>query len=113
MTGPIQSLGTEWGRALRADFWLRAAELALGLPDAPIHDRIVITDVRFANEAAWIGAHGGLVVRVQRDSGPVAAHVSEQEVDTIVPWALLHNDGSLQSLHHQVDVLVGKLEATA
>jgi hypothetical protein len=107
-----QTLGTEWGRKLIAeDLWLRMADLCLGLPDAPIHDRIVVHDVRFPNEAAWIEQHGGVVVRVKRDTEPVREHVSEQLHDQIVPWAGIENTGSLFALYDQLDQLVETLEA--
>jgi hypothetical protein len=111
----MQTLGTEWGRQLRPDFWLRIAELALGLHagSSPIHDRIVITDVRFPNEAAWIEQHGGYVVRVVRAAEPVDRHESELHIEQIVPAACLDNTGTERDLHDQVDALMHRLEATA
>jgi len=48
--------------------------------------RFVVTDVRFRNEAAWIHAWRGTIIRVVRD-GVVAAdpswHISEREVSLI------------------------------
>lgn len=110
----MQTLGTEWGRHLRDDFWLRAAELTLGLHPGgtPIHDRLVISDVRFPNEAAWIESKGGFVVRVLRSSAePVARHESEQHIEAIVPWARIDNNGTLRDLHDQVYEMVHRLEA--
>ncbi|WP_287880476.1 hypothetical protein, partial [Acidovorax sp.] len=77
----MQTLG-DWGRALHADWWITILARRLGLdggPDsAPVHDRIVITDVRMPNEAAWVLQHGGLLVRLHREqAGPVRAHDSD------------------------------------
>ena len=41
----MQTLGTEWGRTLDLDFWVKVWRASL--PDAP---RIVVDDLRFANE---------------------------------------------------------------
>lgn len=79
----MQTLGTEWGRdQCHPDLWVRQAQRRLGLspgpPRAPVHDRIVITDCRFVNEAIWLRAQGGRLLRLHRDAPlPVRAHVSE------------------------------------
>lgn len=115
-----QTLGTEWGRTLLGDdFWLRAAGLACGMPhvnpalNAPIHDAIVFTDVRFPNEAGWLRARGGVLVRVQRPgAAPVRRHVSEQLVDDLAADHTVHNSSGLGHLHEQLDALVLKLMTT-
>lgn len=105
-----QTLGTEWGRnQVAPDFWLRLAALNLGLPNEPIHDRIVITDVRFPNEAAWLKQHGGLVLRIQRDTAPVRSHISEQLMASIEPWSCVENNGAVEDLHAQLDALLSCL----
>lgn len=111
----MQSLGTEWGRSLRGDFWLRCADLCLGLhsaPDAaPVHDRIVVTDVRFPNERAWLTAKAGVAVRIQRDAAPpVRNHASEQHADTLAAQYEIDNNHSLAALHFELDCLVENLE---
>lgn len=111
----MQRLGTEWGRQIHPDFWLRCADLCLGLhsaPDAaPVHDRIVITDVRFPNEREWVTSKAGLAVRIQRDSAaPVAAHVSEQHADTLRADHELDNNHSIAALHFELDCLMENLE---
>ena len=54
--------------------------------------RVVITDVRFLNEAAWVRSRGGMIVRVVRN-GVLAAdqtwHVSEREVALIKPDGII------------------------
>lgn len=105
----MQTLGTEWGRTLDPDLWVRTAAITLGLHDmpnsTPIHDRIVITDVRFPNEAAWIESLGGRVVRVTRPAPEVAAHVSEQHINQLPCTLAIDNTGTLADLHEQVDEL--------
>jgi hypothetical protein len=105
-----QELGTGWGRRLSESFWLRAAELAL---DGAMErgDDIVISDVRFPNEADWIRQRGGVIVRVFRnDLPPVRAHESEAHVDTIGSTWALYNFGSLETLCDQVDRMLDELQ---
>jgi len=66
-----------------SDYWINriAYKIAWLVPA-----RVVITDVRFRNEAAWIRKHGGEIVRVVRDGAIDAEpswHVSEREVAEI------------------------------
>lgn len=105
-----QSLGTEWARhQLADDFWLRVAAARL---DAPLMraEHVVISDVRFPNEAAWLRGRGGVVVRVLRDGLPsVRQHESESHADSITPDTELLNFGSLATLHDQIDRMVEHL----
>ena len=81
-----QTLGTEWGRCLAPDFWLRIAgaymdDLAWQGAQA---SHFVISDVRFENEADWIRKRGGVIWRVVRpNTAPVRDHVSEAGVIAI------------------------------
>ncbi len=104
-----QSLGTEWGRGLAPDFWLRIAARKLASPELD-GDNVVISDVRFPDEAEWITQQGGVVVRVLRhDLPPVRAHSSESHCDTLPVTTELLNYGSRATLFDQVDRLVGTL----
>ncbi|AYA64284.1 deoxynucleotide monophosphate kinase family protein [Alteromonas sp. RKMC-009] len=74
----MQTLGTEWGRNLICDdLWLRCMDNTISKSKA---DVIIITDVRFPNEAGFIRSRGGEIVHVfnlqQPDS--VDLHQSEQ-----------------------------------
>jgi hypothetical protein len=73
----METLGTEWGRALSSDLWIEtwAASLA-GL------DRVVSDDLRFENEAAAIQTLSGYVLRIERagvGSTSGALHTSEMQ----------------------------------
>lgn len=102
-----QELGTGWGRGLRDSFWLRVASLAVA-PAIERGDNIVISDVRYPNEAEWIVAQGGFVVRVLRAgrNADVRPHESEQYTDDIPAAAELLNHGSRATLYDQVDRLM-------
>lgn len=111
----MQTLGTEWGRNLHPEFWLRIAALQLGLHDLPRSipraDRIVLTDLRFHNEAHWVRKLGGFVVRVSRPAPEVRSHQSERGINNIVVWSEIKNHGSLNELHGLIDQTMTQIEA--
>ena len=84
----LQTLGTEWGRAMiDPDIWVKAAmrEAEYFLQAMPISkfstpdSKVIFDDVRFANEAVAIRAAGGKVYRVVRKDFEVSndTHISE------------------------------------
>jgi hypothetical protein len=106
-----QSLGTEWGRGLAPDFWLRVLALRLNSP-ALQDENVVISDVRFPNEAEFITLCGGVLVRVLRSTTPqVRTHSSEQHADSIATTTELLNFGSFSTLADQVDRLIHTLRS--
>lgn len=71
----LQRLGVACREHLDPDVWIRPV-----LTDPP--ERLVITDVRFPNEAAAIKAAGGYVIRIERPGTlPVNGHLSETALD--------------------------------
>ena len=99
----LQRLGTEAGRnVLGQNIWVDA------LFNQPSNGRIVISDVRFPNEAAAIKARGGLVWRVIRPGyGPVNNHPSETAIDDFNFDGEILNDGDLGQLQVRVKEIVG------
>lgn len=86
-------------RAADPDYWVKALADILGLRDgphrAPVHDRIVVSDCRYPNEAAWCATQQATLVRLVRDTAaPVRAHGSEQAVDHIPADHTIFNNGS-------------------
>lgn len=98
----LQRMGTEVGRELfHPDFWI---SLAFSKANA-IHGPVVITDVRFENEANAVLSRRGDVWRIDRaGTGPVNDHASDRidfKVDTII-----RNDGTVEDLYYEVDKLL-------
>lgn len=94
----LQIMGTEVGRMLFGpDVWINIAERKAGS-----EPRVVITDVRFPNEADWIRSRGGIVVRVDRSGvGPVNGHASDQLAFS--PDMTIDNVGTIDELYAEVD----------
>jgi hypothetical protein len=74
-----QTLGTEWGRHhFGEDFWTRIADAKLEKLRRGGWEAIAITDVRTAQEAAWVRKQGGLIWHIHRPQvTPVLDHITE------------------------------------
>ena len=109
----LQVLGTECGRSLDHDIWVRIMRLRLGLHTAqPVHDRIVVTDVRYPNEARAVREWGAHLVGISRSRvSAVEPHSSETHYADLMAGAdtLVVNDGSVRQLHHMADGLADSL----
>ena len=55
----MQRFGTEFGRDLKDDIWLKFAERALHK-----NGNLVIGDCRFENEAEWVRNNGGQIIQI-------------------------------------------------
>lgn len=99
----MQTLGTEWGRELvHPHVWLVLAQDALNQRGPGM----IVTDVRFENEAAWVRKLGGTVLHVSRKEAPgVAEHASESGVLVGAEDIQLFNDGGLEDLQFAVSKL--------
>lgn len=107
-----QTLGTEWGRKLHPDFWLRIAGEFIADQRRQGERQFVASDVRFVNEARWIKDAGGEVWRIDRPGiAPVRDHESERQVLQIEPDRVLLNSGTVEDLWCQVSALAGGVEA--
>lgn len=98
-----QTLGTEWARALDPDFWVRIAAARFEMCSEFSSPGVVISDVRFPNEAAWIRSRGGVIWRVIRPgTEPVRAHASEDLIAGIQHDHVIDNRGDLDDLDDAV-----------
>lgn len=102
----LQRLGTEGGRQhLGEDVWVDA------LFKSPSSGRVVVTDVRFPNEADAIRRRGGVVARVTRPGvRPVNAHRSETALDNFDFDFIVKNDGTVEDLKDRAQELVDAVE---
>lgn len=106
----LQRYGTEAHRDIfGADFWVDALDLTHG-PE----DLIVVTDVRFPNEAHAITQMGGHVVRVEGPHVGDDDHASEQPLpDALVDYVLdnTSRDDGMARLRRNVGQLLLDLTA--
>lgn len=114
----LQRFGTEMGRAhFGEDFWVdllwrqidahNTREVAGLRVRTPYPRPVVITDVRFPNEAARIKREGGTLVRIVRTSDILHddPHASESALDGWSADAVIHNDSTIDRLNDRADWL--------
>lgn len=106
----MQTLGTEWGRnMIHPDIWLTMAKQRL-LAFGP---GMIISDVRFENEAAWVRSLGGLVIHVLRPKADkISDHASETGVVIDDLDFVLHNNGTLEQLFDDVKGMLNGFSET-
>ena len=103
----LQSLGTEWGRdSIHPEIWVRIA-MERAVPHLATGRGVVVTDVRFDNEAQAIIKAGGEVWKVTRAGwqcldASTAAHQSEAGVSERLIARTIDNSGSLDDLRRQL-----------
>lgn len=96
----LQWWGTEYRRAQNPLYWVqRFQQTTAALLSAEVNN-IIVTDVRFADEAQCIRALGGQVWRVHRPNYQPAGngHISEVTGLEFAPETTIHNAGSLNAL---------------
>lgn len=106
----MQAMGTEVGRNQIAErLWLdKATEQLKKVAPAPV----VITDIRFTNEAQWLQQMGGYLIEVSRPGiGPANGHVSENPIPRHLIHAHIINDGTLEDLDGKIVSAVDQVNA--
>lgn len=91
-----QIFGTEFGRSIDNDVWLKLAP-----------ENAIITDVRFDNEAAWLSDKGYTTILITRDTSKyrVRPHISEYGVDPRLIDVTLDNSGTLEDLREMLSII--------
>lgn len=91
-------------RDIDPGFWIRAA-----FPAMHGKTRVVVSDVRYRNEADALRSAGFTLVRITRPRLPLGAgseHVSENELASYPTSLNIVNGASLADLHAKADALV-------
>lgn len=101
----LQVFGTEVGRNLIDEqIWVE-----MTLAGAKASSNIVISDVRFKNEAEEIKYQGGQVWRITRAVGDtIDFHRSETELDSWNFDYYVPNNGTLEDLHKEIKEVMWK-----
>ena len=100
-----QTLGTDWGRdMIDENIWVRQLENRLKYYAGV---DVVVSDVRFENEAEFIRLNSGTIIHIQRDTAEaVRSHTSEAGIKFMIGKDLLINNNS------SLDVFYDKANAT-
>lgn len=101
----MRTLGTEWGRDLvNQDIWLTLARQRL-LASGP---GMVLADIRFPNEAAWVRDMGGRIVHINSKifGEKDVAHLSDEPIAPEAGDGYIVNNGTLEELQIAVKDLL-------
>jgi hypothetical protein len=111
-----QRLGTEWGRGLQDDIWVQVMRQRIERLQwlrCSEKGRIVLSDVRFDNEAAMIRELGGRVVHLRARgglAGDAAGHASEVGLKAADTDYNVNNGSSIEYLHAQIEAIIAMQE---
>ena len=100
-----QKVGTDIARAIDVNVWVKGADIFMR--ENPGRS-IVITDVRFSNEAFWIRDQGGIVVYLQSETRGIyenGEHSSENGMKGDDVDIIIQNDGTINALHEKLEEL--------
>lgn len=98
----LQTLGTEGMRGLiRDDFWIKH----MGIRISQCENNVVISDVRFPNEADFVREQGGVIWKVVKPGLISGNHKSETSIDLINPDVTILNDGTKEDLYYKIEDL--------
>lgn len=93
----LQVMGTDVFRAIEDNVWARAPFNR----DWSDYDVVFLTDCRFPNEKKVTEQHGGIVIRLERNTGYIDNHPSETALDgaDFDKRFFYQNNGTLEELH--------------
>lgn len=92
----MKKLGSEGGRDCISDtVWL---DIVVNKINRHPRTNFIVTDVRFDNEAEAIQRLGGLVVKLDRNTGLTDSHVSESYIDNMHHDVVYENNGDIKDL---------------
>lgn len=115
-----QLVGTEVGRRISKDIWIKNAQFFIEDIENRkkekelknfIKDGVVVTDVRFKNEADFIRQKNGLVIHVKKSNATGEVGIKGHESESGIPFSpssdvLLENNGTLEELYKKVDLII-------
>lgn len=110
----LQTLGTEWGRTMICDdIWVQATMRHIDSLRGVLTTGVVISDVRFDNEAVAIRARGGVVWEIRRPAAAcldeqAAKHASERGIDRALVDAVIVNDSTEESLKREIKAMFSR-----
>ena len=107
----LQKIGTEWGRSLNSNIWIDLLfEKIDDLLSLDVNKHTIISDVRFKNEADEILKRGGILIKIERNTGLIDSHVSENDLDDYdKPMYIIDNNGTLENLKKQLNTFIKTL----
>lgn len=103
----FQGLGSFVRYEVDEDFWIDKLDEKLVYEEG----NIVISDVRYINEAEHVRGKGGILIRVESPSCMNFNHESETQLDGYYWDIVIKNDSTIHDLHYKVsDIIYGYIQ---
>ena len=94
----VQAIGMFYRDAVDTEWWIK--KVAEKIRDDSIS---IITDVRLKNERDWVKSQGGIMIRVNRNTGEQDFHISENELNDDKYFdIIIDNNGTLREYEEKV-----------
>lgn len=108
----LQVLGTDAVRNIIGnDAWIRAAEAKV-IGHLREERNVVMTDVRFPNEVAFVKSYGGTMIKIVRPNvEAVNDHISDTGIDNLEVDDVIFNDSTVDALGEKASRLLWILGA--
>lgn len=91
----------------RYDFWVKLMQKKI---IDNINQNIIISDVRFPNEAKLIKKYGGIIILVNRNDNPIKVeHVSEKGLPNELIDYTIDNNSTIESYYNKIDLELKKV----
>jgi hypothetical protein len=104
-----QKIGTDCGRLLiNEKLWVNIVDYKSSLVK---NRNIVVSDVRYDNEAEWVKNRDGFIINVYRDINRTQDdHSSEQGIDrNLIDFYIENNSDNLYDLHKNIDSILSDI----
>jgi dephospho-CoA kinase len=104
----LQVIGSTMRDYVHKDIWINA--LFSNYNEVDHYPNWIITDVRYLNEVGAIKKRGGIVIRINRDTGSNDTHVSETQLDNYPFDYVIDNNGDINNLKNEVSKFINWYE---
>lgn len=101
----MQVLGTDIVTKYHPDYWVKITVCDIETIIKNGHPGVIVSDVRFDNEAQALRNINAKMIFLQRETGNTDNHLSEQGLTPTDSDVLIINNGTLEDLYNKVDQL--------
>lgn len=105
----LQTLGSSVRAHLHVDAWVDATVRHI----QAINGDVIVTDVRYPNEAQALRSLGALIIRIDRPGVSAANDHESERVDLIHPHGIIINDGERDALWSKMVAAVSMIRCDA
>lgn len=98
----LQWVGTDWARNQNPNVFCNCMKKKL---DTISNPNVVVSDVRFVNEAEFLKENGFVLIRISRGASDTMSfrnHISETESDEISEDFVIKNFGTIENLKEKI-----------